>query len=606
MAAANPLNFNDFIQLIRNGEPLSAGVPNRPISAVDARTRYLWDVLQASFLGSTTFARQQTTAADVLVGEPVYWNANTQRFERGLAGVSFDAATGGLVTSDASQIWGIIAKKINSTLCDVLLSGFAKIDITAALQAGETLKAGTYYLSRTSAGKLVSARSPIPVQVLRATGNGYVFVSPQWPDLTKHSHLRFRLKPIPAGTHVPPESGDRHVITNPNVHVEGWLPADHAVFDGKAPAHAKFGYNISANAALLAAWPPLPPENAVLLDDGVMVPDGDQGLVIFDRNGIWWLSDCYDTVPWEATLATDYEVVSESAVVSITPEDCPYIWRDRLDLFFTKYEFLTDQTVVTSLVTNDDRISIFCAGGDPLTPSNVGPLEIKLNLEFLSDDTDPGGFLALKAWDPETGKFHRGPVTTGVFARSTNVTLTSDNSATETIDDVERTVHHGRVGIEVTTDDDREIFPDLVRLGGNGASEEYVSDVMYLQFDAGVQLRSLRVRFQIPTTLSLVNPKFALKLRVMGLGSGTLPNLVVTYRRVPAATTPAALPTSDSSYTIVTTDTLTAAKQYVDKTGNQVPIAAGDELFVTVLRNISDGYASDVGLLRISGILSAS
>jgi len=605
MATPNPLDFNDFIQLIRNGEPLDAGVPNRPLSAIDARTRYLWDVLNASFIGSTVFARQVTTAPDVLVGEPVYYNAATSRFERAIAGVEFDAQTSGLVASAAGQAWGVVFKKINSTLCDLLLFGYAKLDITPALQAGETIRPSTYYLSRTSAGKLVSGRQPIAVPILRTSGDGYVFVNPQWDDLTKHTHLRFRLKPRPAGTHVPPAPGARHVVTNPNPAVEGWLPANHASFNGKACFNAKFGYNIAANPALRQAWPPLPPENAVLVKSGVMVPDGDQGLVVFDRNGIWWLSDCNDTVPWPADLSTEFEAVSESLEVSITPDDCPYVDRMRLDLFFSKFEFLTDQTVVTSLTTRDERISIFCEGGDPLVPKHVGPLEIRLNLEFLSDDADPGGHLALKEWDAEAGKFHRGPVATAVYAKSAGVTLTSDAQTQATIGGVARTLHHGRVGIDLDTADDREIFPDLVRLGGDGATEEFVNNVMYLGFEAGEQ-KSLRARFQVPSTLALVNPTLTLKLRVMGLAAGAVPNLTVTFRRVPAANAPANLPTVDSPLTIATGFTAAQAKQYIDRAGTAVAVAAGDEVFVTVLRGAGDGYPGEVGLLRISGVLAAA
>lgn len=600
------MGFED-LSLIIDGEPVEAGVANRPLLELLSKHRYLWDLIKSAASGSTVFARRVSVDDDVLVGQPVYWHAGRQQFEQSLASAN-TGSSGQPETSDSSNVWGVVYTKHNATLADILLLGYATLDITAALATGQTLAAGNWYLSGTTAGKLTRTRPAVAIPVLKADGAGKVFVSPQWIDLlTAHTHLSFDLACQPAGDTEPP-SGGRHTITNPDVSQRGWLPAGHASFGGHAPAAAAFGYNLAADAGLNTAWPPLPASNAALeWDNGVdpaqgfhRVPSGlPDGLVVFDRYGIWWMSDCEGDAPWPTDLDTAIPT-SESASESQTVPECPRRLDMAMKLSFTKPAFLSETTVVTSLSTDDERISITCDGED----ATVGPLNIALNLEFLSDDSaDPAGFRALMEWDPDAETFHRGLIATGLYTANDNVALTGEATSTRTIGGTPRTIHHGAVRVDVDTAFNREMAMGLVRV--EGVTEERVEDVMYLGFPAG-ELASFRGRINIPYTLDLTSPKLRLRLRILGRGAGVLPQLTVTYRRVPtvALATPAALPTVDTALVIDTEATLTVANQYADFLSDPVTVAGGDDFYFTVQRAEDDDYAHELGVLRLVAVLS--
>jgi hypothetical protein len=274
----------------------------------------------------------------------------------------------------------------------------------------------------------------------------------------------------------------------------------------------------------------------------------------------------------------------------------------QLDIYFSQVSFLTDSTVVTSLVSSDPRIVVDCAGTN--NTAAVGPLSLSLALEFLVDQVDPGGWFAFKSFDPVKQIFHAGPICAGVYAESNNIELTGDVSSQQTINSELQTVYAGRVGLTVVSTNNREIFSQLVRV--DGASETYYEDVMYLALSASED-NDLRISFNIPYLLDFSSPAFVFNLRLMGTESGTLPQLTVTYRRIPAAgSTPTLLPATDSSLTITTVATLTEAYQYVDVAGIAVDIVPGDDVLITVARSNSDSYLGDVGILRMSGTIVAA
>ena len=606
--------FTALLQYVKDGETVSAGVVNRPTGVLDDRTQYLYDLLRAAEIGSTVFARGVTVDPAVTVGTPVYWDPNNQRFGRGLVAVTSDIATGALRTADSAMIWGVVyAKTTAADKADILLFGYAALDITPALETGETLAAGGYYLSRRSAGKLSRLKPPVAVPVLKADGNGNIFVAPQWSDLlSAHTHQHFRLRPIPAGTTTPPLTPDHHhVIDVADPDIEGWLPANHAVFGGKAPARAKFGYNMAVNSALTDAWPPLSPSDAVLLQDGVDMENGPDGLVTVDQNGIWWNSDCYGEAPWETDFSQTLIELSHWSEVAYESQSAPgepagncYTYPHWMDLYFTRYGFLTEQTAVTSLTTTDPRIKIFCQG-QPGAAAQMGPLQLALDLSFTAVDDGDLSYTAFKRFDPVTQTLHSGLVASGLYAATSNVHLTGEIGSTRVIGGTPRNLYHGAVGITVDTALERELFVQLVRL--DGVEEQYFADVMYLGFPVG-EATSMRCRISVPETLDVVNPRLTLKFRLLGRGAGTLPALTLTVRRIQAAPQPvfAVLPLTDTAVALSYSVTLDSANQYVDVTSASFAIQPGDEVLFTLARTASDGYSSEVGVLRQEGLATAS
>ena len=197
---------------------------------------------------------------------------------------------------------------------------------------------------------------PVSVPVLRADGNENVFVNPSFVDsLSNHQHYKFDLVMLPAGDTSPPAVGNKHVITNPDSDLTGWLPADDAAFDGKAPAGAKFGYNIPVDYDLNNLWPPIPVQSADVelvrpsIDDAAdlklrekLAGQALDDIVKLDSNGIWWMTNCYDQVPWP----TDYTTGDS---LSYSTDSCPQAALPAMLLYFTKVNFATDITIVRSL-----------------------------------------------------------------------------------------------------------------------------------------------------------------------------------------------------------------------------------------------------------------
>lgn len=603
------MSFEQYLKTIAAGDPVAAGTVNKPLRQVDQNTRYLWELIQASAIGSTVYARKQTVEAAAKVGMPVYLDTVSQSYLRGLATAEVDEVNGVVATAPSSQVWGIIANKHSSTLADILLFGVANIDITEAV-ASTDLGTGIYYLSGSNPGRLTRQKPPVSVAVLRRTAAGTVFVMPQFVDyLDRHTHYKFNLVCRPAGTTSQPAVGEHHVITDANSLLTGWLPADHEVFAGKAPAGAVFGYNLSAQPKLANIWPPIPVSGSSLewnkglsADVGFTdVPLGENGLAILNRDGIWWMSSCYGDVPWPV----DFSSADSSSMSESITDQCPRLLSMEMLVYFTKVNFATDAASVLSLRSTDPRLKVNCYGTS--TPATTGNLQIELDLNLIVKTGQPG-YLALKDFDPASSTFTQGPVVEGLYAGSANVNMSGSATSTRIIEGIPETVFHGLVAINVDPADTKELDIQIVRL--DGVEEEYFGSppLMYLGFEPAVT-NSYRSKIHIPFDLAINTPKLKLRFEVLGTVAGTLPNLTVTARRVsrPASglTTPVSLPldATEFSVSITTAGVLSSANQYVEADATPFTVAPGDTVYVHVSRSSSDGYLGTVGILRQSGIV---
>lgn len=600
------MGFETFLRLVADGDPVEAGRVNRPLRQVDQNTRYVWEVLQAAGVGSTVYARRVAAAEDVVPGVAVYFDPLTRRFARGLAAAELDEAAGVVVTAPSAQVWGVVARKHQADLVDVLLFGVADVDLSAAVVDGPP-DAGVYYLSAVVPGGLTRQRPPVSVPVLRRTPDGRVFVMPQFVDfLDRHTHYQFRLVCRPAGATSPPPPGGRHRVVDGNALLPGWLPADHPVFAGRAPAGAVFGYNLQAHPALRAAWPPVPVSSAWLewcrgaVDFGfVGVPTGPGGLAVLDRNGVWWLSDCYGEAPWPAELDT---AASESYPAG--GPDCPRRPEMEMRLYFSRVNFATDAAAVLSLRSGDSRIKVRCYG-DPARSADTGHLELTLDFRLVVRD-GVDGHLALKTFDPDRNEFGRGPVVEGVYALSPNVSLVGGVRQDRVVDGVTRPVHQGLVGLAVVPADSRELPVQLVRL--DGAEEAAVGDppLMYLELARG-DLRGYRGRVDVPADLAVAAPRLRLRLLLLGRVAGVLPPLAVTARVVPRPPPggTAALPGDAAEFAVAcpTAVALASANQVVEVQTADFPVSPGDTVYFSVTRAASDAYPGAVGVVRQAGVV---
>lgn len=618
---------------ITPGEPVDADVVNRPDRAIVERTQYLKDRLDAAALGQAIFDVDATVSPDVLPGQPVYWNAQTQRYEKALAAVENDNVTGTLVVQPSSDCLGLLYKKKNATLGDVVLRGIVRLPEIANAVVGP-VAAGRYFLSSEEPGRLVKQRPPATVSICYVQGvkencddAPWVVVMPQIRDfLEDHIHYRFELVPRPAGVHDPAlaATSGRHTIAAADVELQGWLPADHASFNGKAPAGAVFGYNLKQHQQLARVWPPQPISAVAMLWDkgqelvgATEIPLGRYGLCVCDANGIWWMSDCYGDVPWPAdldTTPTSSSLSLSAASISDLPPECPREEKMRVIVVYLRMVFGNDRTVVTSLKPGP---------GSPITvtncdglPAMTGDLELGIDLDLTIVPPLVNGGLVFK--ELGTGlQFRRGWVAEGVVSYpNTNNPIIVNGSHTRPLNPANPaagTVHQGL--ITLTFNDqlvDREISPQIIRL--SDTVERLYKDIPYLGFPEG-QESLLRVRINVPSSGLGQNLQMKIRTQIFGRGAQTtptaLPDLFMSYRILPRPTTPdGAAPDIKIGSALATTD-LEIVYDNVVSVLPDIPIeveseafsvSEGDTVLVTLRRDV-DSYAGEIGLLRMSGVV---
>jgi hypothetical protein len=319
-------------------------------------------------------------------------------------------------------------------------------------------------------------------------------------------------------------------------------------------------------------------------------------LVVITRNGIWWMSDCYDEVPWPTDLDTDSSV-SES-YGPCDPLGSEYVMK----FYFTRVGFATDTATVTSLSSKDDRLIITCEG--TTTEASTGPLEIDLDLSFIIGQQNLTGYLAFKTFNSVTNTFNLGPVAEGVYATTTNVLLASPFTTTDTLG---RTIYHGPIGIGVLSQSTQQLSSQLVRL--DGVTEENYP-VLYLGMPDDVTTNYV-VKFEVPFTAP-VSSSFSFIARILGRAAGTLPQLTCTYykatRPPDGLLVPVAVTQSYVALTIPTIATI-SANQAVEAASSAIAVAPGDIVYIRVQRTpaaVGDTYAGELGVMQQVGLLTSS
>lgn len=168
-----PRSFQEIIRLIANGDPVDSSI-NTIFRALAGNVEYVKLLLDEAALGSKVVHREVTVHSSVEVGQPVYFDTVSQSFKQALAVTSIDIDTDATITAPSARVWGICYYKHNSTKADILLSGCAEVDMTEAITGSVP---GIYYLSGSTAGKLVSAIPSVAVPVLFWDGDSTVYVN---------------------------------------------------------------------------------------------------------------------------------------------------------------------------------------------------------------------------------------------------------------------------------------------------------------------------------------------------------------------------------------------------------------------------------------------
>lgn len=582
-------NFSTLLRAVTDGDPVRAASVNIPDAQLLRLYEYLLARVESLENSAAIYRRGVVFDASVSVGMPVYFDSIAGVFNKAKAAASI--INGVITTDDKAKLWGICAKKSSSTTGDILLAGVAKIDMSAAIDG--TVTAGVYYLSGTTAGKLVSSEPPIGIPVLVIDSSGNVLVNIIANDLFgSHQHYKFALNCYPAGSASllvsvdgngdPILPGEWQILI-PDADVIGWLPADHASFNDKAPAGAVFGYNIAAS-ELANAWPPLPLAGATIewfTGTATILPDLEN-LVQIDENGIWWMSAVDGNQPWPE----DYggTTVDGSPVMAMR-------------LWYSRPKFYTSGSVVTSLVAKEGSVITIRCVNNADEDQNTGDLEIDADLSLLLDTAqDTAGYIALKGLS--NGKFTRGPVVSGIKSGSSNVLVTGDST-----DANDYAV--GRCTVTVSSSVTGYELPVLsVRL--QGATEENYSDVTALGFP-DERKTSYRAEVSVPYGLEVDTVNVALRFWLLARANGTLPTLTLTARVLPRPDGSAEpLVLTDSAVSLTIPGAAMTENTYVEVTSANIAATPGAVIQFTLERDAAggDGFAGEIHVIRHSGVIT--
>lgn len=595
-------SWTNKVEHVRDGEPVDSKTDSRPTRALESQARYLKDRVDGIENKEALVLYDSAIEADASVGMAVYWNGERSRFERALSEFLFNQETRIIETSPLCDVLGVVLFKHSSEVADILIYGKGDIDIAGVIDDSSALTAGRYFLSGKVKGKLSKKPAIADVAVLHADGNGSVYVQPQLRDGPfNHVHYEFELALVPCGDSPTPGLSGRHSIINVDDSIKGWLPADHASFNGLAPAKAAFGYNLQAHQALNNVFPPMPAESCSVTlfknesdGNGVELPMGLTGLVHVDVNGIWWMSDCYNDVPWAYQPSTSSSMSSQS--MGDNPE-CPRDLYRKMLLRFARSSYGVDKTVVTSLDPIEGS-GITIIGCYDNKPANTGALKIGVDLALaVSGENEPGSLVLKKI---EANKFKRGRVIEGLKSGDSSIVLSSDNSYVVG----GSTVYQGIVTVSSSVNStERLLQPQVVRL--SDAKERYYQEIMYLALPPS-QASSVRLKVLLPHEDTFTgSPALKLRLRLLGRTTGTLPSLTASYRILSKSSgSPTALPGSDSSLTISTSTSL-SADEYIDIDSSAITSISGQDIvFFTISRSNGDGYAGEVGIVEAVAVLT--
>lgn len=587
-------SWTNSIKVIRPGEPVSADVANRPDREIAERVQALRNRLLEQ--GGKLIIFEQSVESTVSVGDAVYFNKTTNKFDRALA--TTQVVNGRIAPADSADVLGIVSRKHSGGIADIILMGLDGDLVLRDEALSTTPTDGAYYLSGTLAGRMTLTPPSTPIRVATYDSGLGTYVGIDRPtSFDQHRHYRLDLASLAAANETVFLDGGlyRVALSGANSSLPGWLPADDAIFDGKAPVGAYFGYNLSQDDTLRALWPPAPPDAAsivVFFDDrdgfGSELP---QEYVTFDENGIWLKTNVVAQLPWWVRVSVGGSSSSAGPFGDGAGRERQAV------IYFHKSRYAADRTAVTSL-TPEDPLSpikiVDCNGAD----ATVGDLFVRYDPDTVVSTDEDLSPIAVKEF-LDGGRIKRGPVAVMLVPGDDTIILESEDS--QPVDanlPLGDRGYFGTVYIRAALDaSERLIPPQIVHL--NGVQQRYSSEIF---LSLGLKANtSLTFKFVLPGPVGFpANPKATLRLWLEGGAATAVPDLTIAARRLPRALVATVLP--------VTSDTLDFTSPGIIPVGSYMEVetteitaltvAAADVVTVTVSRAPSDGYAGELQILN--------
>jgi hypothetical protein len=202
---------NTWVPLIKppiDGEPINQETEARPIRALQQRTDFLFERLNDfSSQNGKLVIQNVRVSNDVEVGDWVFFNNESQKYEKAIAEGVFDNETKQYKASDRTFVVGLCVHK-NQTLGSILMSGwindikdFQIANVRQMLEdTTEQFNPGRFYLSRKKPGKMTSVGGAPLVQLGFFTEKD-AFVQPLQKDIFEsHIHYKFTLEAKPSAS----------------------------------------------------------------------------------------------------------------------------------------------------------------------------------------------------------------------------------------------------------------------------------------------------------------------------------------------------------------------------------------------------------------------
>jgi len=587
------------VDYARDGEPTSAGTVGRPDLDLSLRTEYLKARIDTAELGESVLTQPILCDPALAVGEAVYWDDARSRFGRAMLAVARDPLTGLMDAAPSAQVVGICAAKLDAADTAIIALGGRIRQAPATTAAAAP---GRYFLSSSDPGKLTPTRPAAGLPVLFYDGQwSYIHPQPQGV-LDSHVHLAFDLVCRPAG--VATLIDHIHHIADPDPNLSGWLPATHPVFGGRAPAGAVFGYNLDRHLDLKAVWPPVPIDSTRLywdyartLGGALLVPSGPNGAYIADEHGLWWLSSCYGDVPWPEPPDLVPPALEGS---SFGFGRCPREEVMRLVLTCVDSAGAGSLAVRSLRPAPGSMVQVRDDRGDPATHGDL-VVDVDWGGTITFDPTLAIG-RAVKDLGP-SGHLLAGPTVSGVSAGS-RVVLSGGDVFTAG----DTTYRRGLVTISAQVGDlPRELSLQLVRL--QDAEEGFIETlgIPFLSLPPGRD-SSFIARFDVPPAEFPGPVAMVLRGLIYSGASGTLPAVTAAVRVIPRPDASGVVLASTSSevWTFPTAGVaITGGQAKEVATPTALPVTPGATVMVRIGRGVGDGFAGEVGLLRLAVVLQA-
>lgn len=564
----------------------SASDVNQRLSQLQQNIAFLSSVMQTAREGSALYGFNAKVDPNVEVGQPVYYNPATNRFE--LSYLDLVQVGSHYVAGPSSDVWGIVVKKCAVDLAHLLLDGVTAVNMLES--TGLTIVTGKWYLSPTPGRLEADANAILVSPVLLGTGEGDILFRPWFAD----NFVRFAPRTIAishqaAGTLV--NSGSTTTITSPNLATPGWLPASQAVFNGLRPAGARFGYHYQVDPNLRDIWPPVrPSESRLLLDNGGVNSDGytvflgqDANRLLITGTGIWWMTDRTGQLPWDLPYPLTTPPANPVGPINYSRR----LW---LEGSFSGFHS-SQMEQVHSLKSDIPWLQFYGQSSEAV--SDRGDLSLRLlpNEWIRPTPLDPHS-LALKQLD--NGQFTQGPVVTSIASGSPSLTISGGIAHTPG-------QRSGVLTLSVQASKDFDILPLRIVLQGGATDEEY-QDTIGIGLSPNVDTAFI-AEFSIPHTVA-ANTQAKFSFWFLAPNQLQLPAGMTTMVRRLINNTGAPLELTEFQPLVLNyaAGTTLDARHYILAETAPTTVGGGDTVYIRLARSGStDGIGGRLDVIKMIG-----